>query len=67
MLLRHTHRNLYGTTVGDGSLLGFWGSYGCGTVYKINLVGNQSVLWIFRNGTTESSQPPKHDAEHHRR
>lgn len=41
--------NMYGTTDGGGSSSGC-GSYGCGTVFKIDSAGNETVLYSFTGG-----------------
>lgn len=43
-LVRDAAGNLYGTTFGGGR-------YGSGTVYKIDVSGNESVLYSFRGGS----------------
>ena len=56
-LLMDASGNLYGTTAYGGvstSCLG--GPYGCGTVFKIDTRGNESVVYAFAGGT-DGSQP----------
>jgi uncharacterized repeat protein (TIGR03803 family) len=44
--------NLYGTAAGGGNLTCFQGQgEGCGTVWKLDTSGNQSVLYTFMGGT----------------
>lgn len=43
--------NLYGTTVGGGSMVNCGiGPYGCGTVFKIASNGTETLLYIFKGG-----------------
>jgi len=56
-LVRDTAGNLYGTTVGGGNfncVQGFGGS--CGTVFKLDPTGTETVLYSFQ-GTTDGSMP----------
>lgn len=48
-LVRDTAGNLYGTTEYGG--LPGCGIYGCGTVFKVNTSGTETVLYRFRGGT----------------
>lgn len=49
-LLRDVAGNLYGTTEGGGLLCG-QAIYGCGTVFKIDASGNETVLYSFTGGS----------------
>jgi len=49
--------NLYGTTSGGGDLTCRYGSYGCGTVFKLDSVGHETVLHIF-TGTAGDGEYP---------
>jgi uncharacterized repeat protein (TIGR03803 family) len=49
-LVRDAKGNVYGTTVGGGNSACLNG-YGCGTVFKINAVGKETVLYRFNGGT----------------
>jgi uncharacterized repeat protein (TIGR03803 family) len=55
-LIRDAAGNLYGTTEGGGDLSCGPGNTGCGTVFKLDAVGHQSVLHIFTNGS-DGAQP----------
>jgi uncharacterized repeat protein (TIGR03803 family) len=56
-LLRDKAGNLYGTTAygGDASCVSFYP--GCGTVFKIDTAGNESILYAFKG-------PKNHDGFH---
>jgi uncharacterized repeat protein (TIGR03803 family) len=47
-LIRDAHGNLYGTTRAGGGCFG--GSLGCGTVYKIDNTGKETILYDFAAG-----------------
>lgn len=53
--------NLYGTTVNGGSsancLATSTNPGGCGTVFKIDIHGNESVLYSFAGGITDGANP----------
>lgn len=49
-LLRDAAGNLYGTTVNGGGA-GPCNNFGCGTVFKLGPVGNETVLHAFTGGT----------------
>jgi uncharacterized repeat protein (TIGR03803 family) len=53
-VVRDSAGNLYGTTSQGGDLSCANGS-GCGTVFKIDSVGNKTVLYTFAGGTDGSS------------
>jgi len=46
-LVRDTAGNLYGTTGGGGNYYSRCGTYGCGTVFKLDTTGQESVLYNF--------------------
>ncbi len=48
-LIRDSAGNLYGTTQNGGSTT-FCGGFGCGTVFKIDSHGNETVLYSFTGG-----------------
>jgi uncharacterized repeat protein (TIGR03803 family) len=48
-LVRDAQGNLYGTTVGGG--------VGCGTVFKVDATGNETVLYTFPGTGVDGSQP----------
>jgi len=55
-VVRDTAGNLYGTTQvggGGGSLCPF-GSYGCGVVFKVGTLGNETIMWRFSGGVDGS-------------
>jgi uncharacterized repeat protein (TIGR03803 family) len=49
-LLRDTKGNLYGTTFGGGDISCTTGLNGCGTVFKIDNTGHESVIHSFEGG-----------------
>jgi uncharacterized repeat protein (TIGR03803 family) len=53
--LKDTEGNLYGTTYGGG-LLGY---FGCGVVFKLDPLGNETLLYSFGTaaGYTDGCQP----------
>jgi uncharacterized repeat protein (TIGR03803 family) len=52
-LVRDAKGNLYGTTVGGGNSTCFF-DYGCGTVFKINAAGKETVLYRFNGSDGEA-------------
>jgi uncharacterized repeat protein (TIGR03803 family) len=51
-LIRDAQGNLYGTTVAGGSSTACpVSSFGCGTVFKVDTNGNETVLYSFAGGT----------------
>jgi uncharacterized repeat protein (TIGR03803 family) len=48
-LVRDPLGNLYGATT-LGGMFGFCNSYGCGTIFKIDVTGNETVLYNFTGG-----------------
>jgi uncharacterized repeat protein (TIGR03803 family) len=51
-VIRDAAGNLYGTTIAGGvpSLCGDFGLYGCGTVFKVDASGKETILYRFRGG-----------------
>ena len=47
--------NLYGTTAGGGNSYNFCPSNGCGTVFKVDNTGHETVLYTFCSSTVEGS------------
>jgi uncharacterized repeat protein (TIGR03803 family) len=47
--------NLYGTTAGGGNFYNFCPSNGCGTVFKVDNTGHESVLYTFCSTTVMGS------------
>lgn len=60
-LVMDSSGNLYGTTVNGGSSTncpaGSSSPGGCGTVFKIDTSGNETVLYSFVGGTTDGANP----------
>lgn len=57
-LVRDTAGNLYGTTYqGGGEGGGLCGGYGCGTVFKIDTTGTETVLHRFGGYPTDGAAP----------
>jgi len=50
-LIRDSSGNLYGTTEGGGNFGGVCGTNGCGTVFKVDATGHETVLYRFTGGT----------------
>ncbi len=50
-LVRDPAGNLYGTTYYGGTSEGGGCHYGCGTVFKLDNTGKETVLWAFSGGT----------------
>jgi len=50
--------NLYGTTIGGGKLESDCATGGCGTVYKIDTAGNETVLYAFTGETNGDGLSP---------
>ena len=55
-LIRDAQGNFYGTTVDGGMPEGGGCAHGCGTVFKRDSSGNQSILYAF-TGTTDGGAP----------
>jgi uncharacterized repeat protein (TIGR03803 family) len=55
-VIRDLAGNLYGVTGGGGTPEGGGCAHGCGTVYKRDATGNQTVLYAF-TGTTDGGVP----------
>jgi uncharacterized repeat protein (TIGR03803 family) len=53
-VIRDESGNLYGTTTNGGDLSACNGS-GCGVVYKVDRLGNETVLYTFTGGTDGNS------------
>jgi uncharacterized repeat protein (TIGR03803 family) len=49
-LIRDERGNFYGTTGGGGSTGPNCGAFGCGTVYKLDRDGKETVLYAFQGG-----------------
>jgi uncharacterized repeat protein (TIGR03803 family) len=56
-LVRDAAGNFYGTTYSGGDLTCGNGS-GCGTVFKLDTTGKETVLYRFRGYPTDGSNPP---------
>ncbi len=57
-LVRDAQGNLYGTTYSGGDLaLGCAGSDGCGTVFKVNTAGKETVLYSFTGTNGDGTAP----------
>ncbi len=54
-LIRDEAGNLYGTTADGGSGGGCSFSFGCGTVFKLDPAGNETVLYSFKGGSDGES------------
>jgi len=54
-LARDSSGNIYGTTRQGGTCGEFTGD--CGTVFKLDSAGNESVLYSFQAGTTDAENP----------
>lgn len=54
-LIHDSAGNFYGTTSGRGS--GTSCPYGCGTVFKLDSTGKETVLYNFLGGTTDGAYP----------
>lgn len=54
-LIRDTAGNLYGTTAGGGNFA--CGSFGCGTVFKLDATGTETVLYAFTGPPTDGENP----------
>lgn len=63
-LIRGENGNFYGTTGGGGSTGPNCGSFGCGTVYKLDREGKETVLYAFPGGD-EGSGPEGRLLRHH--
>lgn len=50
-LIRDSAGNLYGTTVEGGTAEGGTCKHGCGTVFKVDSTGKETVLYAFTGGT----------------
>jgi uncharacterized repeat protein (TIGR03803 family) len=50
-LIRDSSGNLYGTTEGGGTFGGTCGTNGCGTVFRVDVTGRETVLYSFMGGT----------------
>jgi len=60
MLVMDTQGNLYGTASGGGNPACYNardGDYGCGTVFKVDTTGNQSVLYSFTGAAGDGANP----------
>lgn len=59
-LIRDSKGNLYSTTYvgGDITLCYAYGSYGCGTVFKINPSNKETVLYVFTGTEGDGAYPP---------
>src|SRR5271166_3073027 len=55
-LVRDAQGNLYGTTAGGGDL-GCLAPYGCGTVFKVDMTGNETVLYSFTGTGGDGASP----------
>ena len=55
-LIQDSAGDLYGVTGGGGAPEGGGCAHGCGTVYKRDATGNQTVLYVF-TGTTDGGAP----------
>src|SRR5271157_94942 len=55
-LLRDAQGNLYGTTAGGGDLACL-APYGCGTVFKVDMTGNETVLYSFTGTGGDGASP----------
>jgi uncharacterized repeat protein (TIGR03803 family) len=53
-LVRDAAGNLYGTTRGGGSAGGCSASSGCGVVFKLDLLGNETILFRFKGKSGEN-------------
>jgi uncharacterized repeat protein (TIGR03803 family) len=56
-LIMDSAGNLYGVTGGGGSTAGVCGLNGCGTVFKLDPRGNETVLYRFLGGSGDGANP----------
>jgi uncharacterized repeat protein (TIGR03803 family) len=59
-LVMDAHGNLYGTTYYAGAANCFGGApinFGCGTIFKVDTQGNETVLYSFVGGGVDGSNP----------